>query len=456
MSNSPLDLSKEADFAIATGSSVASIAQLFGKSPGEWDIEEASYNGVAFHVFKTKTVYGAALPSIKDSGGRRLAKFQFPYRDGQTTDDLGRAPETFQIEAVFFGESYTTGLRLLFIQLQQAKPGTLVHPVRGVVQCKMQDYELTHSHEQRRAVAVRITFVEHNFTLASYGKLVPTKNFKSLLADVLAVFNAFQTAVNKIRAATNLINSVKNQLELLYEEYQAAFLDTAVSINTVFNQGESLDIPALAPVNQGGLFADDGTLISSRFPSAVNPADPYRFIPVTTIQAAIAANQALYATQANENLGQLEGTTDPQQTAAAVGLQSLASVSTALAAIVVSNKVNSTRILAENLILSLSAVTFEYPNLETLGTDSDGALEYYNEILDAKRSAILLQNAYELGTAQAKIGVRRLTTKRIQSIRELAFAAGIDPERSLEIDLLNPELESTNYIPVGTEVFIPI
>jgi len=456
MANSPLDLSKAADFALATGSGVAAIAQLFGKKPGEWDINEAMYNWVPFHVFESKVGYGGALPSIKDSGGRRLAKFQFPYRDGQTTDDLGRTPETFQVEAVLFGESYTNGLRELFAELQDPIPGTLVHPVRGIVRCKMQDYELTHSHDQRRAVGLRITFVEHNFTLASYGKFVPFANFKSVLADVLSVFNAIQSTVNKIKAAINLINTVKNIIEELYEEYQAAFLDTAISINTVFNQGESLDIPSLTPVNVGGVFDDSGTLVSQRFPTAVNPADPYRFIPITTIQAAIAANEALFATQINESVGQLEGTTDPQQAAAAIGLQSLASVSAAVAAIVVSNKVNSTRILAENLILSLSAITFEFPRLETLGTDSDGALEYHNDILDLKRSVILLQKAYELGAQQANIGVRRVTTRRSQSIRELAFEYGIDPERTLEIDLLNPELLSTNHLPEGTEVFIPL
>jgi len=462
MANKPLDLAKTADFALATGSSVATIAQLFGRNPADWDIEEASYNGIPFHVFKSKVAWAGALPSIKDRGGRRLAEFQFPYRDGQTTDDLGRAPESFEVEAVLFGESYTTGLIALFEGiggidgLQSPRPGLLVHPVRGVVQCKMRDYELTHSHDNRKAVMVRITFVEHNFTLAEYGRINTTRNFKSLLSDVLAVFNAIQNAVNKVRAAQNIINTIKNEITNLYEAYQEAFLDTAVSINTVFNQGESLDIPSLLPVNQGGVFADDGTLISSRFPSAVNPGDPYRNVPITKIQAAVAANEALFASQISETQGELEGTTTPEQTAAFVGLQAIASVSAAVAAIVVQNKINSTRALAQTLIDSISAITFDFPNLAELGTDSDGALEFYTEILDVKRSAILLQNAYELGAEQAQVGVRRVTVQKTLSIRELAFDSGIDPERSLEIDLLNPELDSVNHIVAGTEVLLPI
>lgn len=456
MPNRPLDLAKTADFALATGSSVATVAQLFGRDPAEWDIEEASFNGVPFHVFKSKVPWGGALPSIRDKGGRRLVQYQFPYRDGQTTDDLGRSPESFDIEAVLFGEGYTNGLRLLFAELQSPRPGLLVHPVRGVVECKMDTYELTHSHEMRRAVQIRITFVEHNFTLASYGKIATIKNFKSLLSDVLAVFNAIQTAVNKVRAAINIINTIKNEITVLYAAYQAAFAETAVSINSVFNRGESFDIPALLPVNQGGIFGPDGELISERFPSAINPADPYRNVPTTQIRAAISANEALYASQQFESLGALEGTTDPEQTAATIGLQAIASVSAAVASIVVQNKINSTRILAENLIQHLSAITFEFPRFAELGTDSDGSLEFNNEIMDLRRSVILLQNAYELGAEQTGIGIRRVVAQRTQSIRELAFAQGIDPERSLEIDLLNPELLSTNLIAAGTEVYLPL
>jgi prophage DNA circulation protein len=194
----PLDLAKNADFALATGSGISTVANLFGRDPSEWDIEEASYNAVVFHVFKSKVDWGGAVPSIRDRGGRRIVRFAFPYRDGGTTDDLGRTAETFDVEAVLYGDNYTSGLRALFAELQKPQPGLLVHPVRGVVECKMLDYELTHSHDQRKAVTLRITFVEHNFTLAEYGKPITTKNFKSLLSDVLRVFTAIQNAVNKV------------------------------------------------------------------------------------------------------------------------------------------------------------------------------------------------------------------------------------------------------------------
>jgi hypothetical protein len=442
MSVKSLNLSKKADFLLATGSSVATLAQLFGKNPGEWDIEEASYNNVPFHVFQSKVSWGGALPSIRDTGGRRLAKFKFPYKDGQTTDDLGREAETFEVDCVLFGDTYTTGLKILMSQLQAPIPGTLIHPVRGKVTCKMQSYELIHSHEQRKAVQIKITFAEHNFSLASYGKTADIKNVKSLLANLLSAYAALNNLINKIKALVNLINSIKALLEDSINAYLAAFQSTIIDINQVFNNGSSIDIPTLVPVNQGGVLLPDGTLSSTTFPAATNPNDPFVSIPVTQIQAAIAATQKLY--------------TD----------DTVANILATLAAITAQNKINSCRILADTLIKMLSAAKFNSSELLTVGivngtnettlTDSDGSLEFYNEILDIKRGLILMQQAYEQGAAQAQIGIRRYTTPRLMTVREVAFANEIDPDRSIEIDILNPDLESLNYIEAGLEILVPL
>lgn len=437
MSVKSLNIGKKADFALATGSSLETIRQLFGGTPGEWDIEEASYNSVTFHVFKSQVDWGGALPSVRDSGGRRLVKYKFPYRDGQTTDDLGAEPETFSLDILLFGESYRSGLVQLMKELQKPEPGLLVHPVRGVITCKMQDYELTHSVESRFAVALKVTFVQHSFTLASYGKIAEKKTFKGIIASLLQVFNVINGAVNKVRALVNLVNSVRATILDAYESYLAAFQTTLVSVNQVFNKGTSADIPALVPVNQGGVLQPDGTLSSTSFPDAVNPDDPYRNVPVAQIQAAIAANSAVLASQEN-------------------AFQILANVSTALASLVIQNQINSCRALADNLIKILEATPLNQGSLLSLGTDSDGSLEFYLEILDLKRSVILLQNAYETGLSQTQASVIRYKVPRLMSLREVAFANNLDPDRSLEIDLLNPELESVNFLPAGTDVLVPV
>lgn len=447
MSVKSLDLGKKADFALATGSSVASIQQLFGAQASEWDIEEGSYNNVPFHVIKTKVSWGGALPSIRDQGGRRLAKFKFPYKDGQTTDDLGREGETFSCDIVLFGETYVAGLKILMKELQRPEPGILVHPVRGVVRCKMQSYELTHSHDQRKAVALSLVFTEHNFTLASYGKIANVRNFKSALTDLLAVFQAITTAITKIKGVVNLFNSVKAILEDAYNAYNTAFLETTVNMNGVFNtNGSSVDIPQIVPVNRGGVLNPDGTLSGTSWGTAVNPFDPFRNIPVSKIQAEIAAQNALISEQTTE--ARLQGTTS-------VDGETTINLQINIAALVIQNQINSCRVLADNLIKQLEAAKLNAAFLEPLGTDSDGALLFYDEIMDLRRSVILLQTAYEQGASQAQASVKRYVVPTLMSVREVAFANGLDPERSVDIDLLNPELECLNCITAGTEVLVP-
>lgn len=449
MSVKSLNLAKKSDFLLATGSSVATIAALFGKNPEEWDILEASYNFVPFLVLTSKVDWGGALSSIRDSGGRRLAKFQFPYKDGQTTDDLGRSPESFDCDIVLFGDSYLNGMSKLFKELQSPEPGTLVHPIRGVVTCKMQNFEMIHSHDHRKAVQIKITFVEHNFDLASYGSVSFKKNFKNLLSDVMAVFNAIQGLKNKIQGAINLYNSIKTVLNDNIDAYNAAFTQTTININKVFNKGSTSDFPSLLPANQGGVLDSSGNILGTTQTSTTSNDDPFKNIPVQQIQAQIAANQALLATQQYENTGLLEGITD-----ANTSFQALANVSLALGSLIAENQINSCRDLATTLIKNLAKVKYNSSQFST-DDDSDGSIFFANEILDMKRSCILLQNAYEAGKRQTKIGVKKYIVPNNMSIRMIAFLNHIDANDCYEIDLLNPELETTNLVLKGTEVLVP-
>jgi len=81
-------------------------------------------------------------------------------------------------------------------------------------------------------------------------------------------------------------------------------------------------------------------------------------------------------------------------------------------------------------------------------------LAFETQILDIKRIAILLQEAYDIGSAQAKLGIKTYTTPKLMSLREVAFVNNLDVEDVGMLDLLNAELDSVNYIPSGTEVIV--
>jgi hypothetical protein len=183
-------------------------------------------------------------------------------------------------------------------------------------------------------------------------------------------------------------------------------------------------------------------------------------VPIAQIQAAIQASQQQFATAGGAGSTTFVTGDEGSQIAgvSTIGMdaETAANLSASIGAVVSQNKVNSTRALADNLINTLSALQFNQPTIAPLGTDSDGANEYSDEILDIKRITILLQEAYEVGTSTAQIGVRNYVTPRLMSIREIAFAAGLPIERVPEIDLLNAELDSVNYVAAGETVVVPI
>src|SRR5690606_86516 len=99
-----LDIGNAADFSRIAQGTLGNLVDLFGgRDPRDWDIQEASYNGVKFHVFELSTIFNGVkkvnwnggLSNVTDQSGRRKVIFKYPYVDGQTTDDLGREGETF-------------------------------------------------------------------------------------------------------------------------------------------------------------------------------------------------------------------------------------------------------------------------------------------------------------------------------------------------------------------------
>lgn len=445
---SVLDLAKPFDLAVATGSSLAQLYLLFGRDTREWDITEASYNGVVFNVFKTKTDYGAGLSSIRDSGGRRLAEFKFPYQDGQTTDDLGRSPETFDVEVVIHGKYYLNGVKALFKELQKPDPGDLVHPVRGVVRCKMRNYQLTHAHDSKQAALLTITFVEHNYD-GKWANPVLVDRFDSLLSNVMGSFAVISSLYGKINAAIGLYNAVKGTLTGLVETFEAALRDCLAQTAVVFSKNRAQNFPTILPMNRGGVLLPDGTVSQTTFPTTLGEDDPFRDVPIAQINAQIAAAASNFAAFTED---QAILSTDIDMTNP--GLESLANVSIALAANYLQNQVNALREQCAQLIASLQAAQINNPNLLVLGEQSDGALIFWVSIQDLKRSMILFQKMYEAGLKDSQATLKRYTTPRLMSLREVAFANGISPDRVTELDLLNPELDSINYIPEGTEVLV--
>lgn len=401
---SRFDLSSPADFSRITQQSLGQISQLIdGRDPAEWDLLEGSYNGVIFHVFRSKVDWQGALARVQDTGGRRKVKYQYPYRDGQTTDDLGRKPGSFQMEIVIHGLRYMQGFRAIMAEFDKPTPGVLIHPVRGQINVVVEDFQIAHTNDQRKAVALNVTFIEHNFTIGNIRDLKDT-SVKSKLAAALEIFKKIDATINKIEAATLFVRGVKNQIKALLDQYKNTNGQVLTEMNVAFNLGAgSNDIPALLPVNDGGTRDSNGTVTTNDFLVVRSVSDPFNNLPVSL----------------------LSQTT--QQ---------------ALAAVQIQKQIESARDQATAIIEAL--------------IDNGGALEFYDDIVDIRASVNQVQDVFESGVASSNAQVIDYVTPRLMSLREVAFANGIPVERIQEIDLLNPSLLSTNFIEAGTSLKVPV
>lgn len=398
------DISNAADFSRITQQSIGATTALFGgRDPAEWDIVEGSFNGVVFHVFESKQLWQGALPRVTDQGGRRKVKYQYPYVDGQTTDDLGRKAGSFDMEIVLFGNRYMLGYQALEKEFQKPTPGKLIHPVRGEIVCAVEDFIVTHENSSRKTLAMRVTFIEHNFTIGSIRQL-RDNTVKGALGAALNIFKIVDAAIVKIEAAQLLIRAVKNQINALLATYKTENANTLSQMNATFNsRGGSADIPSLLPTNQGGTRNADGSVSSENFVVVRTPSDPFNSVPVNDLSA-----EVLLATAVNNLTKQ-----------------------------VVARRAELSEILQQI-----------YSN--------GGSLELYDTIIELRTTAVLLQEVLERGAASSNARVIDYTVPRLMSLREAAFLNGLGANRVQELDLLNPFLLSTNFVAQGTVIKVPV
>ncbi len=405
MSNN-LNLNNPYDFATATLGTVSAATQILalaGRNPAQWDIVEASFRGILMHVFITQTNYNAALPQIVDKGGRRKVRYQFPYQDGQTTDDLGEKPDSFDLDVILFGQNYNQALIALFGAFNKPGPGILIHPVRGRQTVVVTDFELTHTYEKRKAVEIKVTFESHNFTIGSFLQQKDS-SVKGLLSAALGAFQKMQNAITAVRGALALTQSVINTITQAIANYQTSYANLLGQMNTTFTGSAAADIPALLPVNQGGTLTTTGTQSSSTFPTVSSATT--QVVPPGTINTLVAVPAGL-----------------SQQVAVALAVKSL------------QNQVNAQR---AQLMVIIDQMR-----------ESDGLL-FYSNIIDLKNTAIAMQDIFEAGILSSQALLINYTTPRLMSIREAAFANNIPISQISDVIALNPDVPSYNYIPQGT------
>ena len=112
-------------------------------------LQQGRFRGVAFYVTGHDV-----------SGGRKQAQHQFPKRNDDQAEDLGRRKPSFAIEGYVIGEDYMAARDALIDALEQEGPGTLVHPWLGTRRVQVVEYRVRESFSEGGIARFSVRFEE--------------------------------------------------------------------------------------------------------------------------------------------------------------------------------------------------------------------------------------------------------------------------------------------------------
>ena len=126
-------------------------------------LQPASFRGVPFEV-----------DAAEATGGRRLARHEYPLRNEPYTEDLGRKARSWTITAFLIGEEYDVGRNRLLRACEADGPGTLVHPYLGELRVLVESVLEKETKQEGRVARLSLTFVEAGRLGLAEGQSVDT------------------------------------------------------------------------------------------------------------------------------------------------------------------------------------------------------------------------------------------------------------------------------------------
>jgi prophage DNA circulation protein len=355
-----------------------------------------------------------AIDVINDSGGRRLAAYDYPYVDGTTYQDLGRKGERFVMNIKFFGSNYQILFKnFIEVVTKTNQLGTLNHPVRGTFPARFLEWEFVHRHDEFNAVTIKATFVEDNINQTS--KLNIFDNINSALRNALqvlsSVVSAIQTLLSAAIALLNLPNQILTNLKTSLSNIQFLFSQLLAQLAATYSTDAQIQNTLSNAITTGGaLGANSGTTTAST-------ANPTGQIPPVYQVGFSAQAQASITTNLNNFINANQIT--PQQA-----------------------------LFGANQVLNLigSAIAEVTENLGNQG---------YSVVLQYRILAVQAQNVTQSAVSNIQTQVTMYTVPFDMSLRMIAFLNGLSVDRQNDIASLNPYLQSINYISRGTVVQVP-
>jgi hypothetical protein len=396
-------------------------------SPGTWTDSKSKLTTVFFAEVRANDKKGTftAVDQIQDSGHRRLAVYEYPYVDGQKLKDLGRKGETYTFNIKFHGPDYQSKLKEFYNNVYRSNQvGKLQHPVlsaiRGAVDCRLQSFEPIHRAEESNSVTFKATFVEDNSATLDYAVL--TKSDKSAAT-------ALQNALNRL---------VQTQAFVTQKLTEAsALLGLPSALTAAMNSRKTTLMGSVSGLlgQLGATFATGDDLLALLSIGAGAAGG------VTDVNAGAVVERTTIGSD------QLVTVPPVFQTGLDSNAQTLVNAQT-------DAFVNANQISPQQAVFtanqSRSAITDAIAEAEkNLGNEA------YDIVVSYRSLAVTIQETVEACITSSQSRVKVFVTTRAMSLRAIAFANGLNPDRQNDIESLNPYLGSINFVPKGSSITVP-
>lgn len=409
-------------------SDVAGLANPYGvASKGEWNLTRGVFTNAAgnalvfFYEQPTKDEGKGrltAVDTISDSGGRRLAVYEYPYVDGQLVDDLGRKGETFTFNIKFHGVNYQENFNQFIYHVVNSRgAGTLSHPVRGAITCRFKEYEFNHKHDEWSAVSIKATFIEDNtgaIELQLAGDATPDSAIRSALQTLVDTQAAVSARISQVTALLLLPGAIKASLQARLDSIRGQISGLIGQLAATFaTSSTTATLAAQAVANSTDIISlTDGTITKTTggttSSSQLPPVFQVGFDPST--QAAIQSQQASFVS---------------------------ANTITTQQAVTAANKARA------NISAAISEINLNFGN------------QGFDIVLQYRGMAVAIQQAVETCISTSLKKVKVYTVPSPMSLRAIAFKNGLSPNRQNDIEALNPYLGSVNWVPAGSQIIVP-
>jgi prophage DNA circulation protein len=152
-------------------------------------LRRASFKGIGFDYISDDAEFA-----------QRTHTHEFPQRDGAWHEPLGKAAETFEVEAVLVGTGYDARLKRLREACTDGQAGTLIHPRYGEKRVKCLRLRVKQSSTEKGLARLTLSFAE------DIGNIYPTQSVRSGSRLAAAVADARQLLQDAFTATYLIAN----------------------------------------------------------------------------------------------------------------------------------------------------------------------------------------------------------------------------------------------------------